>query len=318
MVLRNKKRFLLADKYKKIEGVHIVGNLVSVIIPTYKRPFEVLVKAMDSVLKQTHSNFELIIVDDSPEGDQNRIEIEKKITTISDNRVKYIKHDYNQGACKARNTGIEAAKGEYIAFLDDDDTWLPNKLELQLGKFSDKSVGLVYCDAYIVTLKENKEVKRVTREKRKSGFVYEELILDNFIGSTSFVMLRKDVLSEVGLFDIKLKSAQDYELWLRISKKHKIDCVEFPLVTYYIHEGERISTNVDYKIQGFERLNDLNMEYLKKNPQALCVRRLNVVPFYSTKYGWKIALLKWFKAVKEYPFYMKSVKYLLKIFIKRA
>ncbi|WP_172461092.1 glycosyltransferase family 2 protein [Priestia endophytica] len=295
-----------------------MGNLVSVIIPTYKRPFEVLVKAIDSVLKQTHSNFELIIVDDSPEGDQNRIEIEKKITTISDNRVKYIKHAYNQGACKARNTGIEVAKGEYIAFLDDDDTWLPNKLELQLDKFSDKSVGLVYCDAYIVTLKENKEVKRVTREKRKSGFMYEELILDNFIGSTSFVMLRKDVLDEVGLFDVKLKSAQDYELWLRISNKYKIDCVELPLVTYYIHEGERISTNVDYKIQGFERLNDLNMKYLEKNPKALCVRRLNVVPFYSTKYGWKIALLKWFKAVKEYPFYIKSVKYLLKIFIKRA
>ncbi|MBD8591096.1 glycosyltransferase [Peribacillus simplex] len=290
-----------------------MDNLVSVIIPTYKRPFGTLVKAINSVLEQSYSNLEVIIVDDSPNGDSNRNEVENKIKTLVDPRVRYIQHEFNQGACSARNSGIEVCRGKYIAFLDDDDEWLSKKLELQLAKFENTEVGLVYCDSYTITLKDDKEIKKDMRANRVSGWVYDKLILDNFIGSTSFIMLRKEALDTCGFFNNNLKSAQDYELWLRISKKYKVDYVDTPLVNYYVHEGERISTNIDYRIQGLEKINELNMNYLGLHPKVNCLRNLKLVPYYNKKYGHKVAFLKWLEAVKLYPFQTENIKCFINI-----
>jgi glycosyltransferase involved in cell wall biosynthesis len=294
-----------------------LNDLISVIIPTYKRPFTMLKRAIDSVINQSYSNLEIIIVDDSPNCDINRKEVESKINMIHDNRVKYIQHDYNKGACEARNTGIRNAKGEYLAFLDDDDEWLPNKLELQIMKFTDQQVGLVYCDSYSIFIKDSDNQSKYIRANRVNGWVYEKLIFENFIGSTSFVLIRSKVFDTCGLFNANMKSAQDYEMWLRISKKYKVDYVDIPLVNYYIHEGERITTNIDYKIAGLESLNEINMDYLSRHPKALSIRRLKIVPYYNIKFGHKKALLKWFEAIRTYPFQIIAIKYLIRIFIRK-
>ena len=109
--------------------------MVSVIITTYKREPETVERAAKSILEQTYKDIELIIVDDSPASFDKRIAVEKRVKELSSS-IKYIKHETNMGACAARNTGIRSANGEYVAFLDDDDEWLPDKLEKQMKKFS--------------------------------------------------------------------------------------------------------------------------------------------------------------------------------------
>lgn len=204
-------------------------DLVSVIIPTYKRKFDMLSRAINSVLAQTYRNIELIIVDDSPEAFPYRKCIEQKIKTEYGQRVKLVKHLQNMGACAARNTGIKKAKGDYIAFLDDDDEWLSNKLELQMEKMEDPEVGLVYCNSKTIYVNRgNKEKIRLS--SGKTGNVFADLLKENFIGSTSFVVLKKKVLEDCGVFDEQMQSRQDYELWLRIALKHKVEYVDEVLV----------------------------------------------------------------------------------------
>ena len=218
-------------------------DLVSIIITTYKRPFEFVLRAVKSVLMQTYSNWELFIVDDSPNDYSERVVIKQQINALGDKRIKYILHGTNLGACAARNTGIRMAKGEFIAFLDDDDEWLPQKIEKQITKINQPEIGLVYCSSYTI-INVNGKTKKTLREYRIEGFVFDKLILKNFIGSTSFVMVKRQALFDCGLFNIEMQSAQDYELWLRIAKKYAVACVSEPLVNYYIHNGERITTNI--------------------------------------------------------------------------
>jgi len=291
-----------------------LNELVSIIIPTYKRSYNVLIKAIRSVLNQTYTNIEIIIVNDNPKMQQYRNEIRTKIDKINDNRLVYIEHEKNQGACAARNTGIKHSQGKYVAFLDDDDEWMVNKVELQLTKFKDPDVGLVYCDSHTIIVKNEKVIDKKVRANRFSGWVYDELIIDNFIGSTSFVMLKKEVLNKCGYFDKNLRSAQDFELWLRISRLYKVNYVSEILVNYYMHDGERISTNVNNKISGLESLINLNIDYLRVNPKAHCIRKLKILPFYARRDGFKKALLKWMEAIKLYPYQLINLKYLMKIF----
>lgn len=288
--------------------------LVSVVIPTYKRPFDILKRAINSVLNQTYSNMEIIVVDDSPMEYIEREVVKSKLKCEYGENVRYIQHDENRGACAARNTGIKNSRGSFIAFLDDDDEWYKNKIKMQLEKFSDNEVGLVYCDSVSVFTKNGKIIKEKIRAYDKEGWVFDELIKSNFIGSTSFVMIRKNVFEDVGNFDLSMKSAQDAEMWLRISKQFKVKHIPKVLVRYYIHEGDRITGNIDNKIQGLEQLNTIYKEYLKENKKIYSIRKLKIIPYYKKKYGFMKALEKWIEAIKIYPFHFEvisSIKNLL-------
>src|SRR5699024_8437724 len=160
-------------------------------MPTYKRHFKQIKKSVYSVLNQKYTNIELIIIDDNSKDNISIYNIENELNQIKDSRIHYIQHGINKGACAARNTGIKNAKGEYIAFLDDDDEWLSNKLELQLQKFTNKEVGLVYCDSYTIKTKNDSIINKSIRSFRISGMVYKQLLEKNFVGSTSFVLIRK-------------------------------------------------------------------------------------------------------------------------------
>lgn len=269
---------------------------VSVIITTYKRKPEIVARAVKSVLEQTYKNIEIIVVDDSPSNYEYRDEVKNRIIKL-DGSINYIQHEINKGACAARNTGIKAAKGGLVAFLDDDDEWLPEKIEKQIRLFDDTEVALVFCRQYIITDTE----RRVAKSKIYRGMVYDYIMRENFIGSTSFVVCRKSVLDEIGGFDEKMEAAQDRELWTRITEKYKVDYVDEPLVNYYDHNEERITNNSIKKIKGYIRLNELNKSYLEKHRKTYSVRLLRMIPYYRNV-DKKLAFKILFKAQRIYPF----------------
>ena len=188
--------------------------MVSVVIPTYNRA-EIIGRAIRSVQAQTFEDWELIVVDDASED-----ETEEVVGAFEDTRIRYIQHVENRGGAAARNTGIRNSRGEYIAFLDSDDEWLPHKLEgqLQVFKENDENVGLVYTG---MIRKKSKYTKK--NPPSDSGWIEKKLYLKNVIGSCSVGMIKNSVVNKIGYFDKKLDSAQDKDYWLRISKTFKIE-----------------------------------------------------------------------------------------------
>jgi glycosyltransferase involved in cell wall biosynthesis len=198
--------------------------LVSVVIPTYNRA-RLLPKAVGSVLSQTYTEFEVIVVDDASTDNT-----EEAINDIADERIRYIRHEENRGGSAARNTGIKAARGEYIAFQDSDDEWLPGKLEKQMTVFSDTppEVGVVYTGFWRVS---NGERIYIPGDdvKRKEGYILKELLRGNFV-TTPAIVVRKNCFEKVGLFDELLPRFQDWELTIRLARDFQFRIINEPLV----------------------------------------------------------------------------------------
>lgn len=215
-------------------------ELVSVIITTYNRDFSILKKAIISVLNQTYTNIELIVVDDNNNDRREELKIETQINEF--NCIKYIKHIKNKGLSAARNTGIENALGEYIAFLDDDDEWSKKKIELQVKEIKkDKNIGLVNASYKVIY--NNKNGKEVhVPHIRGEGMNY---LIEN---GNYFVypLIRKKCFDYVGLFDVNLKHSEDFEMWLRILKFYKTSYVDKILSYYYVRKE-----NMTYNYKDF-------------------------------------------------------------------
>ncbi len=257
--------------------------MISIVITTYERDPKILFRAINSVLSQTYNDIELIIVDDSSTAFIMRSEIKKQVALLKNDRIIYIQHEKSMGACVARNTGLNIAKGEYIGFLDDDDEWLPDKLQSQLNVFLENSekLGLVYSQFYYCYENGSIFLPNKLFKKFQKGKIYDTLILDNYIGSTSFPLIRTKYLREIGGFDQYMMSCQDYDVWLRLSQKYYVAYVERPLVKYHIHSGESIGKNSEKRIRGQERLYSKNVEYLNVNRKAAHARLAVILPMYA-------------------------------------
>jgi glycosyltransferase involved in cell wall biosynthesis len=220
---------------------------VSVIIPTYNRA-ELLAGAIASVLNQTFQDFELLVVDDASQDTTAEI-----VKGFRDPRIQYLSHALNMGGSAARNTGIQKAKSPYLAFLDDDDEWLPKKLALQLHVLenSPPEVGGVYT-GYIHVDRYSGQILG-SKAPTLRGDLSKELLRANCIGSTSSILLRKECFETSGLFDARLPSFQDYDLWLRISFAFQFECIEQPLFKYYDHK-HKIWTNPQALSIGIEMM----------------------------------------------------------------
>ena len=216
---------------------------VSVIIPTHNRS-EFLRSAIASVLSQAYQDFELIVVDDASTDTTAEV-----VASFNDERIKFIRHETNQGGSAARNTGIRNSKGDYIAFLDDDDEWLPEKLskQVQVLLSSPPEVACVYTGWLDVDRSTGSILAKHIPSKR--GNLSKGLTAENSVGSTSAVLLKRACLRKVGLFDEDLPCSQDYDLWIRLSKEFLFECVPEPLFKYCIHQN-KISTNLDGSRQG--------------------------------------------------------------------
>ena len=196
---------------------------VSVVIPTYNSA-TMVVQAVESVLSQTYHDFEILVVDDGSTDNT-----QQAIGRFGD-LVRYFKQK-NQGVSAARNAGIKQARGEYIAFLDSDDIWLPDKLAEQVPWLNtDPNVGLVYCDWSVVSNGCVAHSSFLRHLPANSGDVFDDLIQSGFI-LTSGVVVRRACLDDVGDFDKSLTIAQDYDLWLRISYRWQVQLVSKCLFT---------------------------------------------------------------------------------------
>ena len=212
-------------------------NLISVVIPTYNRR-HLLQKAIDSVLTQTYPHFELIVVDDcSTDGTEHFVK------SLSDKRISYTKHKQNKHASASRNTGIKLSKGEFIAFLDDDDKWLPTKLEKQIAliKRSSISTGLIYC--WMDYINQNEQITSTVRPTVK-GNVFQHVFDKQGIGGCPTLLIRKSVIKDCGFFDETLLRGNDGDFIRRICLKYKVDFIPEVLVKVSTEHGNsRISDN---------------------------------------------------------------------------
>ena len=200
---------------------------VSVIIPTYNRQ-GLLGRAMGSVLDQSFEDFELIVVDDAS-TDRTRETVEG----FADGRVRYLRHDTNEGAATARNTGIRASRGQYIAFHDSDDEWLAGKLEKQMRLFEEAgdTVGAVYCA--FLRIENGKEIYIPGPHiEDREGDLSHALLFGNFV-STQTLVIRRDCLERAGLFFDHLPRFQDWELAIRLSADCKFRLIDEALVRSY-------------------------------------------------------------------------------------
>lgn len=216
-------------------------DLVSIIMPTYNRA-NLIKKSIDSLLKQTYENIEIIVVDDA--STDNTEEIIKK---IADKRVIYYKLPKNAGACYARNYGIKKARGNYITFQDSDDKYLANKVEEQYNNLIKNKSDVDFC----ITAIHNKNGKFLVPTKEhilgfeKNG-IFSELHKGNFI-STQTIFAKKQCLMEE-MFDDQLPRLQDFDLVLRLSKKYKFSFTNKHLVNAYVQE-DSISSKTDKYVE---------------------------------------------------------------------
>lgn len=211
-------------------------GLVSVIVPVYNRA-DLVGKTIESILGQTYRNIEIIAVNDG--STDGSLGVLKEYSSRYPGKVVVVDQQ-NTGQVRARNAGIQQAKGEFIAFLDSDDTWEREKLALQIPLFK-AGVGLVYCAIKEVD-QDSRVIRTVPCENGLRGTIYHELLIKNRMTGGSVVVSRR-ALARVGLFDEALQAAENWDLWIRIARDFTVDYVSFPLVQYLKHSGNISSNN---------------------------------------------------------------------------
>lgn len=222
---------------------------VSVIIPTFKRS-EHLESAIISVLNQSYENIEVLVVDDNT--DACEIEKAQKITAQFD-KVEYLKNFRKKGGCGARNSGVLKASGDYIAFLDDDDTFLPRKIHDQLKHLIDSGGNASFTDYVLNDTIHNKKKYVVKNFDKLESY---QILNFKVPASTTLMMAKRQALIEVGLFDENLPSFQDLDLWYRLSLNGPVLKCNGLLSEFTIHLEDRVSINIDKRMAGLNKLID--------------------------------------------------------------
>jgi glycosyltransferase involved in cell wall biosynthesis len=240
----------------------------TVVIPTHNRGL-LLKRAVDSVINQTFHNFEVIIVDDHSTDDTSTM-----VKTFSDKRIQYKLNQRSKGACGARNTGIYAAKGQWVAFLDDDDVWYDDKLKYQyeLISKSESSVGLI-CTDYVIYKGENK-LKVI--KNRPSGWVRKKILYGDCIGCLSSTCVRRDILINIDGFDESFPACQDQDLWFRVAEISEFAFVPKTLVYMYQEKRERIGQNHKNKLYGYIMLRNKFINTINPNIRIKCRYESNI------------------------------------------
>ena len=233
---------------------------ISVIIPTYNRE-ATLERAIKSVLEQNYSDFELIIIDDGSTDDTSKIlrKYKKQIRSFS---------MLHSGVSAARNFGINKACGEWIALLDSDDYWLPQKLEKQM-QWLDENPEFKIHQVGEKWIRNGKFVNPMDKHKKYSGWIFEQC-LPLCIVSPSAVIIHKSVLDDVGLFNEGMPVCEDYDLWLRVAKKYQIGLMEELLIVKTGGHDDQLSR----KYWGMDRFRVDSMERLLQEELADWQREL--------------------------------------------
>lgn len=243
----------------------ITNPLVSVIIPAYKAE-KYIEETIRSVLNQTYENVEIIVVND---GSPDNLESIVRKLQLEDDRLKYYKIK-NLGVSYARNYGYSKSSGEYLAFLDADDVWLPNNLELKLKKFlEDDSFGLVHSDAQVF----NSESHLLNEFLQgKEGFLLDDLLCWNgcCVPAPSSILVKRSVFETVKGFDENLSTSADKDFFIRVSSIAKIGRIEQVTWYYRVHENNMsknitlMEKDITYLYQKVSQMNLFKSEKFRK------------------------------------------------------
>lgn len=283
---------------------------VSVIIPTRNR-LALLKRALTSVLTQTFEDLECLVVDDASTDGTREV-----VAEFEDTRLVYLHHDTQRHASASRNTGIASARGDLIAFLDDDDEWLPVKLEKQVSLLSNlpPRVGMAYC--WMDYVAHGKTV----REYRPSlkGDIFKETLDKQPIGNSSTLLVRRNVIKHVGMFDETLPRGNDGDFIRRVCREYEVDFVPEVLVRVYIgHGSQRISACDDKGIRNHINAQITRLEKFadafRKHPKEKANIYIDISLHYSRLRDLRKAMVFWWKAFKTSPLSTKAHVGLLRI-----
>lgn len=245
------------QKKKKVE--------VSVIIPTYNRGW-IIKESIDSVFSQTFDAYELIVVDDG--SDDNTSEI---LDSYGD-KLRIIRQA-NQGVSAARNRGIIASAAEFIALLDSDDLWLPEKLDRQMSFFRNNPDAVI-CQTQEIWIRNGKRVNPCKHHKKLSGMIFEPS-LNLCLVSPSAVMFKRELMDMVGFFDESFPACEDYDLWLRVSLAYPVYLIDEALIIKRGGHSDQLSRNPmldKYRIKAIKKL--LNQDILISEQRKAAVAKL--------------------------------------------
>lgn len=206
--------------------------VVSVIVPTFNRAW-IVKNAIDSILSQDFHFFEIIIVDDGSSDNTSEL-----LAAYHRDDIRIIRQT-NLGVSAARNRGVAASIGQYIAFLDSDDMWMPNKLSVQLEFFRTHPKARI-CQTEEIWIRNGIRVNPKKRHKKPCGMIFEPS-LDLCLVSPSAVMMKRSLFKEMDGFDESLRVCEDYDLWLRISCKYPVYLIDIPLIIKRGGHNDQIS-----------------------------------------------------------------------------
>lgn len=219
----------------------------SIVIPSYKTSFEVMDRAIQSVLKQTYRPFEIIIVDDNESG--KYADNSKQIASEYKETVKVLFNGKNCGANYSRNKGILASCGQYIAFLDSDDSWDMNYLKSACNLIEKRGAKFITTN-YQVVHRDGILPPEFNEKDFISGNIWRKEIYKDYVGPTSTVIVEKATLIKAGLFDVNLPARQDYDMWLRVCKYVDLYYNYTPSVLVYRDGHTSISSSYIRNVEG--------------------------------------------------------------------
>lgn len=231
--------------------------MISIVIPTYNRA-STLKRCIKSLLDQTYSDFEIIIVDDNSNDNSEAI-----IKSINDPRIKYLKHKKNLGANAARNTGIKSAVGELIAFQDSDDEWLKNKLEIQIKALNESKADIV-ASSFIRHMDGKKTI--LPKENINDEEISNTILYKNCVSTQT--ILGKAKCFKDNEFDDRLPRFQDWELIIRLSRQYKIHFIKQPLANVYVQK-DSITKKPQKAIDAIDMIMKKHKDIIYRDNKAL-------------------------------------------------
>ena len=289
------------------DNLLVTPPLVSIVIPTYNRK-HIISRAIDSVLNQTYDHFEILVVDDgSTDGTSEFLKNRYKKT------IRVIFQE-NQGASAARNKGIESARGKFVAFLDSDDQWLHTKLETQISFLEENpSVALLCARTYRA---DNPSKVNTYLSEAITGDLFSTLYTHSFV-STPTVVVKKEVLEQVGGFDTRYVSAEDFDLWLKITRVY--NCAFLPDYVAIVNRGgdnlskDKITLHY-HAISILKKYFDKNIIPINKYKKVISDSYIALGRNYFKTGEKSLARKNFLKSFAVFPFRLRSIRYFAKSF----
>ena len=286
--------------------------LVSIIMNCFNGE-KYLKYAIDSIISQTYKNWEIIFWDNRSNDNSKNI-----FKSYNDDRLKYFCSDYHEKILyKAKNHAVRKANGEFIAFLDVDDWWLPEKLEKQIPLFEDQKVGLVYGNAWQFFEKNNKK-KIYKKGTLPTGNILNELMKNYVISSPTYVIRKKSLNSLEYFFNDNFHIIGDFDICLRLAVKWRIDCIQLPLAYIRKHDNNLSLLNREREINEikvwYQQMQDNHLISSQSNFDQVL---LTANYLESMKLVMENKFLKSFSAIAKYPFCFNKIKLVLALLIPK-